>query len=267
MGCFLRPGTPKSRSAATEGLATLDAQRQTAPGTLALEQQYRPEYADVSADTLSQYLTGNDANGAGVLGILPWLSDASREISSAGRTGLADDLVSIAPAVREASQVANPELWSLLGRLSTEANAELDAGAGLDPSLSREISQGVRSAQAARGMGYGPADVTAEVFARGERGEALRRNRQGFASGVAQLLGGAQQNPLAAATSASEPSTALSLLGSGQAGSSAAAPTLFDPFSAYAADVYNTNYNADAAAKLAASNNMAGVVGGAIGGL
>ncbi len=54
----------------------------------------------------------------------------------------------------------------------------------------------------------------------------------------------------------------------GTAGASASATRgMFDPFNAYASDLYNTNYNAQAAANIATGNNRAGVLGGLFGGL
>lgn len=40
---------------------------------------------------------------------------------------------------------------------------------------------------------------------------------------------------------------------------------MFEPFNPYAADVYNTNYNAQAAANIATANNRAGLIGAGIG--
>jgi len=58
------------------------------------------------------------------------------------------------------------------------------------------------------------------------------------------------------------------LFGTGQAttaGSNAYTQNMFDPFSAYAADLYNTNYNAQAAANIASANNSSGLFGSTLG--
>lgn len=52
----------------------------------------------------------------------------------------------------------------------------------------------------------------------------------------------------------------------GTAGTSASSTrSMFDPFNAYAADLYNTNYNAEAAANIATANNRASLIGAGIG--
>lgn len=52
----------------------------------------------------------------------------------------------------------------------------------------------------------------------------------------------------------------------GTAGASAAqARGMFDPFNPYAADLYNTNYNAEAAARIATANNWGSLIGAGIG--
>jgi hypothetical protein len=54
------------------------------------------------------------------------------------------------------------------------------------------------------------------------------------------------------------------LLGQGQQGASGAGPSLFNPESAYAGDIFNTNYNANAAANIASANNKTALIGAGI---
>lgn len=263
MGCFLRPSTPSARTVSSEGLQTLQGQAAAAPQTLQLESQYRPSYVGLGLGDVSQYMTGSRNADQGLLGlyqqsVLPTATQAT----SSSRAAAAQDLTNLAPAAASAARAANPNQYALLDQLTKSASDQLALGSSVDPSTAREVAQGVRAAQASRGMGFGPADVTAEAFARGTRGEALRQSRQGFANQVASLNGQAAVDPFRILNSGGDAGLALALLGNSQQAAAGSQPTLFDPFSQYAQDIYNTNYNATAAANLAAANNMAGVVGG-----
>jgi hypothetical protein len=141
---------------------------------------------------------------------------------------------------------------------------ELQAGASLDPSLANEVEQGVRAGQAARRFGFGAPDAVAEAFARGQRGVDLRNQRRQFAGnvvGINQATGG---DPLMAILG--RPSQTL---GMGQnivgQGAGVMSGAQFNPESGYAADVFNTNYNAEAAANVSEANNLYGLLGAGIG--
>ena len=61
---------------------------------------------------------------------------------------------------------------------------------------------------------------------------------------------------------ATVPGMASGVVGQGSAAGQSA-PT-FDPFNAYASDLFNTNYNSKAAAKIAQANNDAAITSAAI---
>jgi hypothetical protein len=62
--------------------------------------------------------------------------------------------------------------------LAEQILGDLSAGAGMTPELVREVQQGVRQGQSARGMMRGMAPIAEEAFARGSRGLQLKQMRQ-----------------------------------------------------------------------------------------
>lgn len=79
---------------------------------------------------------------------------------------------------------SNPLAAELRNTLLKEAITSLQNPTGLDPALQREVEQGIRSAQTARGTSGGNSAVSAEAFARGTVGEELRRNRINAAQNI-----------------------------------------------------------------------------------
>jgi hypothetical protein len=81
----------------------------------------------------------------------------------------ASELARLQPGVAELLKNANPQQAALLEKMLATANAsDLQYGAPLPPKLLRLSNQMTRQGQAARGMGFGPADVY------GETGDAAR---------------------------------------------------------------------------------------------
>lgn len=104
------------------------------------------------------------------MGMLPMQRRAARY--QAGTLGM------VLPQYSAAIQSADPERARLYNALTAQANQDLASGGRLDPATLREVQQGVRSAQAARGMGFGPADVYTEAMQIGSAAEARRRAQQ-----------------------------------------------------------------------------------------
>jgi len=258
--------TPPDRNYAQETRDTLAAQIDLAPARYEAEATYRPKYAELDLATLDRTLQGTDKT-RGLLDIyektvyptLSRLDEADRRARVATDLSLIQtEAPKVTQALREASGTAG-----LVSSLEKAAQEGLDAGAGLDPSLANEVEQGVRAGQAARGFGFGAPDAVAEAFARGERGNALRQQRQQFATqtvGTLQATGG---DPVLALLG--RPSQTLGM-GQGIAaqGQGFTPGSLFNPESAYAGDIYNTNYNAKAAAKIAKANNDAAITSAGI---
>jgi hypothetical protein len=262
------PKAPPPRDYGQETRDTLQAQIDLAPGLFEAESQYRPQYAELDLETLATTLRGQPGT-AGLLELyendiapaLTRISGQDRDDRIAGELGaLTEYAPQVTRTLREASGNAG-----ITDRLTAQAIEGLDAGAGMDPTLANEISQGVRSGQAARGFGFGMPDVVTEAFARGERGNQLRQQRQQFAGQVAGINQATGGDPLMAILGRPSGTTALTPGVAGQA-QGMSPGSIFSPESGYAQDLFNTNYNAQAATNIGASNNRNAIFGGLLGG-
>lgn len=252
---------PEARNYGQETRDTLQAQVDLAPDLYRAESTYRPQYAQLDLDILKkstpQLLKLYEDE---VFPALTRAEGASRDARIAGELGAVQQYApQMTQALREASGNA-----PLVDEMNRQALEGLKAGTSLDPDIQRTVSQSVRAAQASRGLGFGQSDAIAEAFASGERGLALRDNRRAFAgqmTGINQMTGG---DPLMAILG--RPSQTIGMAqGFGAQGQSLNPGSMFNPESNYAADVFNTNYNAKAAANIATGNAKAAITGAAIG--
>lgn len=176
------------------------------------------------------------------------------------------DVEKLGPRATQAFRAANPEQQALLDRLNKEAQAELDQGASLDPSMAREVQQSVRAGQSARGMGLGLSDLAQEGYFTGLQAEQLRRARQTFAQGVVGINQATSIDPFMATLG--RPSINLQqgngLLGSSLSLNRSAGPQLFGS-SVNANDVFDSNFNATNAANISNANNSAAMTSAGIG--
>jgi hypothetical protein len=268
----MKVSTPPPRNLAQEGRDTLQAQIDLAPKLYEAESKYGPLYAELEVETLRRALQGS-GKSKGLLDTLeeisPQISRVTAEQTRAQRTGDIRDVLQLGPQARTAIEAADPDQAALIAELTRQARQELTAGPGLDPSLRREVQQSVRAGQAARGFGFGPSDVFEEAFELGSTGEALRQRRRGFAGQVMGLRSQLYGDPFMTILGRPSLNTAQGNVLTGQAQNMAAGagPQLFDPFNAYAGDLYNTNYNAQAAAKIASANMKSQLMGAGIGAL
>ena len=179
----------------------------------------------------------------------------------------------------------------LVQEMRDQAQRELALGSGLDAATTREVQQNIRAAQAARGMGMGGGDMYQEAMGLGSAGEALRQQRRAFAGGVVGMSGQdklarqlasernlqqsfglmgnvAEMNranavdPMLAILGRASGSYQPALAQGGQYGGDR-----FNTMNPYAADLYNTNYNGEAAARIATAKNKAALTGSIIGGV
>lgn len=141
---------PEPVNPAVVGAESLDTQLRLAPRVYEAESTYRPLYARLDQQILSDSLTG--ANGAP--GMLDLYGQASRSLSglqteanTAQRTADIADVRALAPQATAAFREANPELARLTGTLNRDATRSLSgfdaaaylranpdvAAAGVDP--------------------------------------------------------------------------------------------------------------------------------------
>lgn len=253
---------------AAEGRDSLMAQLELAPDTYNARAQYDPKYADLNLQVLRRSLFGADGN-PGLLQtyeeVQPLLSRFTAAAQTDQRARDIGDVESLGARASSAFRTADPAAAALEDKLAAQAMEGLDAGASLDPSLQRQVVQGVRAGQADRGFGTGLADASVEGLFVGREAEAMRRGRQGFAAQVASQRRAANVDPFLAVLGRQSvvPGLAGATVGEGRT-MTTGAPN-FDPWSAYGADVANTNFNARSASAIANANNANAITGAAIG--
>ena len=252
--------TPADRSYRNETEKTLRSQLALAGDLYDNERKYQPKYAALQADIFEQqaprYASVYEKQ------IMPAVGRAENSLSGqrvSGDISLANQYGS---QLRDSNRALNPENTALLDEMNRQARL------GLNESLTaedrRDIEQGVRSGQSARGFGYGNADLIQEVMTRSQAGRDLQdRNRQ-FAGNVSQLNSANSVDPFAFVGSRRSDlsGAALGIGAQTFAGNASSGPKLFNPESGYASDIYNTNYNARASARIADANNEAALIGG-----
>tara|TARA_R110002167_G_scaffold67032_4_gene189514 strand:+ start:133 stop:987 length:855 start_codon:yes stop_codon:yes gene_type:complete len=265
MGTSVKAPPPRDYYKETAG--TLQAQVDLAPELYAAEAKWQPKYAELNLQVLETMLNGS-AGQRGALDIytkdlMPGLAEASSASARVQREADITDVEDLAPRFREALDAANPDQAALMKALNESALGQVGAGAGLDPDLQRQVSQSARGAQAARGFGYGMNDAAQEALFSGQAGEQLRRGREGFALNVSGMNNASRVDPALAILGRQ----GVSLNSAAQmAGQYTQAPgSQFSPESAYAQDLYNTNYNAEAAANIASANAKSAMIGAGIG--
>jgi len=264
---------PPPRDYAKETRDTLQAQIDLAPELYAAEasQEYgRPAEARLNLEILRDVMRGSEGT-PGLLelyerDIMPGLARADVAGLDVTREGDIAAVERLGPRATEAFRQANPEQAALMAELNRQAQSELAAGAALPPALSREIQQQVRGAQAARGMGYGMADVGQEALIKGLQAEQLQRRRQAFASQVVGLNAATSADPFMAILG--KPGVGMGAAqGFAAQGQGMAPQQVFNPESAYAGSLAAGNYNAALNASIASANARAGVAAGAMKGL
>lgn len=251
MGCF-GPDAPAARDYGQEMQDTLESQLKVMPDWYKSESTYRPKFAQLDADILSQTLPQlMDAYRTAA----PVLSDVEAQAQQ-NRVGSEMQLLQqygpeVVAALRGAS--GNTELMAELNR---QAMSELASGASLDPAMQSAYQQSIRSAQAGRGMlNAGMPAISAEAALGAQTAEAMRRARQGFAGNVVGLNQATGGDPFMAILG--RPSQTFSALqGYGGQAAGMNPGKVFNPESAYAGNLYGSNQAYDWQYKQATPSTM-----------
>ncbi len=265
--CF-QPDTPPPRNYGQETAETLAAQVRLAPDQAAAYSANRPTYTAADLRALNESLLGTGGQ-RGLLDtyrqdIAPGMAAAQNAAQAQQVQGAQDILTKYGPSYLSAMQGINPQQTALRNQLYGQAAQDL-AGGGVSPFEARAYQQAVRAGQSDRGLGYGTADAAGEAAYMAQMQNQRRRENQGFAQRVIGMDQQLYGDPFQALIGRPSGATAMGqqFLGQGQQQGAQSAWTrgLFDPTNAYASDVFNTNYNAQAAANIAGANNQASVVG------
>jgi hypothetical protein len=260
---------PEKRDYGQETRETLQAQVDLAPKRFAAESQFSPLYADLGVSNLRRTLLGNGTD-AGVLATVEELAPRLQSLQSANEAAQRErDIASVEALGGRAVAAfrnADPQQAALLEALNAQAQGDLAAGSALSPAEAAQLEQQVRSSQASRGFGFSMPDAVLESYAIGDRGRQIQNERRSFAGNVARMNAATGQDPFMAILGrpSQASSQGQSLLGQGQQQMGQNGPSLFDPESAYAADVANTNYNGAAAADIASANANSAIIAGGL---
>lgn len=251
---------PAPRNLEQELKQTLSGEQATAPGFLALEQQFQPQYADLARSTQTRNMVGTP----GAPGTLA--------INRLQRTADINDVARLGPAATAAILKSNPylnnslnSLYSrtndspILSSLNTQAQEGLQQGGALSAQDTRNVVQATRAGQSARGTALGNNNLITEVLAQ----DAARRSRlaaaQQFAGNV-QGMNQAQNDFVGRtaqidATTLGDPFQTVLGRTSGAGGGGqqqiGTGARLFDPTSPYINDIYQSNQNAAGTANIA----------------
>jgi len=264
------------RDLGQETRETLQAQVDLAPDRYAAEAQFRPLYDQLGLQSLSDNLLGSGGK-RGFLDIYsqdiaPRMTELERQSQAGQREADISAVEQLGPRAIEAMRKVNPQQTALLDAITSQSLGDVQAGYNLPPGLQNAVNQNVRSAQASRGLGFGPSDAYSETLAQSESANQWRGQNMDRAMRVAATNAATQSDPFLAILGrpASSPAAAQGLMGSlqGQSGQSGGRiANMFDPMNPYAQDLYNTNFNAQASSKIGGANALAGMAGSALGSL
>lgn len=263
MGCFdLTPDVPNPTVVGNDYLGMLNQFQQGMPILAGVEQGYKPGFVRSGLQSTNQSLFGA-GNTPGLVqnynSLLPMFAGSNAAANNYSRGANVADIRQFGAQASDAVRGMNP----LMAGLNTQAQQGLDMGANLYPTDVKRITNGVRGDWANRGLGASGAAQLDEAMQLYGAGESARQGRQGFASQVAGLNNQLALPALNVITERSAaPQDAMGMLTMGSGFGQAAGPTLIPGAQNY--DILNTAYNANAAANIAAANNRAGVLGGAL---
>lgn len=113
------------------------------------------------------------------------LLDPTLQLTGRAGEGYAGLFAQIAPQYVNAYRNANPDTAALLAQL-TQGARDLNAPGYMNPYEDRLLQQSVRSAQSARGMGYGQGDALNEILALDRNREARTLARGQYGIGVTE---------------------------------------------------------------------------------
>lgn len=178
------------------------------------------------------------------------------ESATRQRTNNINDYANLGPEALAALKASDPETAKMLDELTRQSQEELQMGTSLDPSQRRLVQQSVREGQAARGMGFGPADNYEEALGVSEFGQEQRQQRRLQASSVIGLRQGIYGDATRQMVSQSGTPYGSDYLSSAYGISHGSGPRLFGS-SINANDVADSNFNAANARSIADKNNAA----------
>jgi len=255
---------PAPRNYAQETADTLRTQLELAPQRYAAEAQFAPKYQALTIDLLKKATP--ELLQLYKEQIAPTMGEVEAAARSRSRYGDITDISILGPQTRAAIQGFAPEQTRIADILAQNATSNLLAGSRLTPEQQRMAQQQARVASSARGMAQGPNAALQEALRSQMIGAGLQQQRQQQAMGALQagqgVYGDVFQQVLGRPSQAFAGSQGF--LGQAQGFNPG---QLFQPESAYAANIYGGNQQAQMAANAAGASATSGLLGGLFGGL
>jgi len=236
----------RANLALQDALTQLRISRETAPEALALQREYLPQYNQMLLDLERE------------------LAPQWYDLQQTEREREAKSVSELAPLIRGSTDT--PEMAAMRAELGRQIAGELQSGMAMDPEMQREIEQGVRAAQSARGVVRGTAPVATEALIKGSAAANLRKARQQAAQQFITFQNQTQVDPWAAVTGRQmNPNYAQGQAPQPQfARLNQMLPGLLDATSQRNAQQYQLNYNA-AQANASRKSGLGGAIGGLLG--
>lgn len=160
--------------------------------------KYNPELSQQQFDLTSKYQ--------------PQYAALLQGLVSGERASDLADVGKLAPqlqGLRESGE--RSDVRAMREALYSQVLGDLQMGQGLTPEEDRNVTQGVRSAQMARGMGYGRTDANLEAVRRALQGRNVAGQRRAAASGVLAAESAQSPDPFATILGRGSPATSLAV--------------------------------------------------------
>ena len=253
---------PPARNYAQETRETLRNQIDLAPEKYAAEAQFAPKYQALTIDMLKQATP--ELLRLYEEQIAPSMGRTEAASRAASRAGDIADISRLGPQARAAIQGFAPEQTRIADILAQNATSNLLAGSRLTPEQQRMAQQQARMASSARGMAQGPNAALQEALRSQMIGAGLQQQRQQQAMGALQagqgVYGDVFQQVLGRPSQAFAGSQGF--LGQAQGFNPG---QLFNPESAYAANLFGGNQQTQMAANAAGASATSGLIGAGLG--
>lgn len=262
-------GGPAPPDLSQEYTGELSAKAKLAPQVFQTESQFDPQYGNLNLANVSNVLTGSsDPGPAGYLGFMKDVAATTNadQATSQGQQaqGNIGNATRFGPQGVAALMAADPGEASIMSGLTASAADQANAGTSLSPAQNRQVEQSVREGQAARGMGFGPADAYGEALGVSQYGTNLWQQRAQTAGAIAGQRYSQYTAP-AVNWAAGGPNNSATqyALGQGYGISSSIGPKLFGS-DINAQNTFDTSYNGQVNQSIAKQNSIGGLIGGGI---
>ena len=253
---------PAPRNYAQETADTLRTQLELAPQRYAAEAQFAPQAQALQLDLLRQATPELLAMYRDQ--IAPTMGEVEAAARSRSRAGDIADIAKLGPQARAAIQGFAPEQTQIADILARNATSSLLAGSQLTPEQQRMAQQQARMASSARGIAQRPNAAFQEALRSQMVGAGLQQQRQQQAMGALQagqaVYGDVFQQVLGRPSQAFAGSQGF--LGQAQGFNPG---QLFNPESAYAANLFGGNQQTQMAANAAGASATSGLIGAGLG--